>query len=227
MTHTFAIPDLHGRRDLLDAALAAIERRPPGKVVFLGDYVDRGHESRGVVERLMAGPPPGWEWVFLQGNHEVMMLDALDRPASLARWLGHGGAQTLVSYGHPPTGPANVSVVPPAHADWLGARPLLHVDRHRVFVHACIDPDVALDRQRAETLQWRRYSPDDDAPAHGRHVVHGHDAFPDGPLLLKHRSNLDAQAWRTGRLVVGVFDDDLPGGPVEIIEVGARGTSMQ
>lgn len=227
MTQTFAVPDLHGRRDLLDAALAAIEGRPPGKVVFLGDYVDRGHESRGVIERLMAGAPPGWEWALLQGNHEVMMLDALARPAALARWLGHGGAQTLVSYGHPPTGPANVSVVPPAHADWLASLPLLHVDRHRAFVHACIDPDVALDRQRTETLQWHRYSPGDDAPAHGRHVVHGHDAFADGPLLLRHRSNLDVEAWRTGRLAVGVFDDDVPGGPVEIIEVGARAASMQ
>lgn len=223
MSRTYAIPDLHGRFDLLEAALVALSAQAPGKVVFLGDYVDRGHESAAVVRCLMAGPPAGWSWICLQGNHEAIMLEAIRRPDRVSGWLESGGGQTLVSYGHAPTGPVDVSVVPSSHRDWLAALPLIYADSHRVFVHACVDPSAPLDRQRAEIVQWRRYRNDDDRPTHGRHVVHGHDAFADGPLLLKNRSNLDVEGWRTGRLAVGVFDDDVPGGPVEIVEVGRRG----
>jgi serine/threonine protein phosphatase 1 len=197
-----------------------LERREPGKVVFLGDYVDRGHESREVVQRLLEGPPAGWKWVCLQGNHEAMMLECIRRPGKLGWWLENGGAQTLVSYGHAPTGEVDVSVVPQPHLDWLSSLPLLHVDRHRIFVHAGVDPALPLDEQRAQFLQWHIHPEGHDLPVHARHVVHGHEQFTNGPILLKNRTNLDVFAWRTGRLVVGAFDDDTPGGPIEIIEIG-------
>lgn len=219
MSRTYAIADLHGRYDLLDAALCQIEAREPGRVVFLGDYVDRGPQSRQIIERLMAGPPPGWRWVCLQGNHEAMMLACIADPSKLRWWIGNGGGQTLISYGHPTQGKADVSVVPAAHLRWLRDLPMLHYDLHRVFVHAGVDPTRGLDDQTEARLQWYLY-PDGLDIGHGeRHVVHGHHQFYDGPILLKNRSDLDTFAWHTGRIVVGVFDDEKPGGPVEIIEV--------
>ena len=115
-----------------------------------------------------------------------------------------------------------IAYVPQTHIAWLDRLQLMHVDAHRVYVHAGVDPEVPLDRQDEVTMLWKRYPK---GYKHGfgeLHVVHGHDNDPDGPLLYEGRSNLDTLAWRTGRLTVGVFDDDRPGGPVELIVV--RGT---
>jgi serine/threonine protein phosphatase 1 len=96
---------------------------------------------------------------------------------------------------------------------------LLHVDAHRLYVHAGVDPEMPLDRQSDATLLWKRY-PKGFSGGFGKlHVVHGHDNFPDGPLLYDGRTNLDTQAWRTGRLTVGVFDDEIAGGPLDFIVV--------
>ena len=95
----------------------------------------------------------------------------------------------------------------------------MHVDNYRVYVHAGVDPEIPLDRQSEATLLWKRY-PKGFSSGFGKlHVVHGHDNYPDGPLLYEGRTNLDTLAWRTGRLVIGVFDDDRPGGPVDFIVV--------
>lgn len=220
---TFAIADLHGRFDLLERALSAIESAAvSGTVVFLGDYVDRGMESRKVVERLMAGPPPGWDWITLKGNHEDMMVECLRGRAPLDWWLSNGGAQTLISYGQRIGDLADPAVVPTEHVEWLDSLPLLFVNENRVFVHAGVDPTVSLANQSVKTVLWMLY-PDGFAEGHGgRHVVHGHHPFADGPLLLPGRTDLDTLAWYTGRLVVGVFDDEVPGGPTNLIEVLAN-----
>ena len=233
MAHTYAIADLHGRHDLLMAALHAIRDRdfdagkPGGVIVFMGDYVDRGPESRQIIETLMAGPEPvfgdnsGVRFVCLQGNHEDIMLQALADPRLLSWWVGNGGGQTLLSYGacEGDTIVSAYATVPPEHIDWLKVLPLTHVDEHRLFVHAGVDPTIPLNAQTAKTMQWMLY-PDGFADGHGtRHVVHGHHQFEDGPLLFSGRTDLDTFAWATGRLVVGVFDDDAPGGPVDLIEV--------
>lgn len=218
MPFTFAIGDLHGRADLLEAALSAIDARfSSGTVVFLGDYVDRGPDSRRVIERLMQGSKDGWEWICLKGNHEDLMFKGLvassgmfvDRPL----WIANGGDASLQSYGNDPKS------VPQAHLDWLEALPLMHVDLHRVYVHASVDPRLPLHGQSEGTLLWHLYDADDEGGHGDFHVVHGHDYFVGGPLLKKHRTNLDTFACGTGRLVVAVFDDGLAGGPVELIEI--------
>ena len=95
----------------------------------------------------------------------------------------------------------------------------MHIDNYRIYVHAGVDPEVPLDQQNETTLLWKRY-PKGFPDGFGRlHVVHGHDNSPEGPLLYEGRTNLDTLAWRTGRLVIGVFDDDTPGGPVDFIVV--------
>jgi serine/threonine protein phosphatase 1 len=104
-----------------------------------------------------------------------------------------------------------------AHIAWLDQLRLLHVDAHRIYVHAGLDLEVPLERQSETTLLWKRY-PKGFPDGFGRfHVVHGHDNCPEGPLLYDGRTNLDTLAWRTGRLTVGVFDDATPGGPVDFI----------
>lgn len=222
MAFTFAIGDLHGRFDLLEAALAAIETRAAGgTIVFLGDYVDRGPQSRQVIERLMAGPPPGWQWICLMGNHEAMLVEFLKFPQiGMPRFIANGGLATLASYGAAAWDPDALPPIPAAHVAWLAGLPLMHVDLHRIYVHAAIDRWRPLHRQREQTLLWDLY-PDNDEGGHGDfHVVHGHHQVPAGPVLKKHRTNIDTLAWRTGRLVVAVFEDARPGGPVEFIEVG-------
>jgi serine/threonine protein phosphatase 1 len=219
--NTYAIADLHGRLDILEAALAAIEAEAdePGTIVFLGDYVDRGPNSKGIIDRLMAGPPEGWTWICLQGNHEAMMVACVRGKAIMDWWIGNGGGWTLLSYGLDGKAPIDASVVPAEHLEWLDDLPLMFVDEHRVFVHAGVDPEATLEEQHPEVLQWKIYRLGDERGHRDRHVVHGHEQFPDGPILLAGRSDLDTFAWRTGRIVVGVFDNDIPGGPVKLIEV--------
>ena len=220
---TYAIADLHGSFDLLERALSTIERHGASArrrtVVFLGDYIDRGPQSRQIIERLTAGPPSGWKWICLRGNHEGIMLQTLANELKLDWWLDNGGAQTLTSYGNP-KGPYDPSVVPIEHQNWIRARPLFYADKHRIYVHAGVDPDLPLEEQTEDTLTWMRYPTRNvDIGWRDKHVVHGHDPFEDGPVILAHRTNLDTLAWFTGRLVAGVFNDDLPGGPIDLIEV--------
>jgi serine/threonine protein phosphatase 1 len=216
MSLTYVIPDIHGRDDLLREALSGIAGRSggePGRIVTIGDYVDKGPQSREVIDRLKSGVSAPWRLVTLKGNHDAMMVEALRDPAKMAGWMEKGGDAALASYG------GEVADVPPAHIAWLDELLLMHVDAHRLYVHAGVDPELPLDRQNETTLLWKRY-PEGFSDGFGKlHVVHGHDNFPDGPLLYEGRSNLDTQAWRTGRLIVGIFDDDRAGGPVDFIEV--------
>jgi serine/threonine protein phosphatase 1 len=216
MSLTYVIPDLHGRCDLLSEALAGITARSGGEagvIVTIGDYVDKGPQSKQVIDRLLPGVAEGWRFVALKGNHDAMMAEALRDPAKMASWLEKGGDAALASYGGAP------AAVPQTHIAWLDRLRLMHVDTHRLYVHAGVDPEVPLDRQSETTLLWKRY-PKGFPDGYGElHVVHGHDNYPDGPLLYPGRTNLDTLAWRTGRLTIGIFDDDRPGGPVDFIVV--------
>lgn len=216
MSLTYVIPDIHGRCDLLDRGLADIDAHSngdAGTIVTIGDYVDKGPDSRQVIERLLPGVAAGWKLVALKGNHDAMMADALHEPSKLARWLERGGDTALACYGGDP------AAVPPSHLLWLDGLRLMHIDNHRVYVHAGVDPELPLDQQTLTTLLWKRYPKGFPGGFGELHVVHGHDNFPDGPLLYEGRTNLDTLAWRTGRLVIGVFDDDRPGGPVDFIAI--------
>lgn len=226
MSLTYAIADLHGRYDLLVKALNAIFRRPGGgTVVTLGDYVDRGPESRQIIEHLKSlreNTRDGWSLVCLKGNHEDMMVETLTAPLNPQWWIGNGGGQTLISYGHLARGNYDPTVVPTDHIAWLSALPKMHVTKHRIYVHAGVDPTRSLDDQKDEVLLWWLY-PDGADLGHGeRHVVHGHHQFEDGPKLFANRTDLDTFAWYTGRIVVGVFDEEKPGGPIEVIEIRGK-----
>ena len=101
MSQTYVIPDIHGRSDLLNEALAAIDLRSGGEagaIVTIGDYVDKGPDSRGVIDRLLAGVDAGWKLVTLKGNHDALMVAALRDPAKMAAWMGKGGDAALADY---------------------------------------------------------------------------------------------------------------------------------
>jgi serine/threonine protein phosphatase 1 len=216
MSLTYVIPDIHGRYDLLSDALASIvahSRSEAGVIVTIGDYVDKGPDTKAVIGRLLTGVAPAWTLVTLKGNHDAMMVEALRDPAKMASWIEEGGDATLASYGGDPTD------VPQTHIAWLDRLRLIYVDEHRVYVHAGVDPEIRLDRQSETSLLWKRY-PDGFSQGFGKlHVVHGHDNFPDGPLLYQGRTNLDTLAWKTGRLMVGIFDNERAGGPADFIVV--------
>jgi serine/threonine protein phosphatase 1 len=216
MSLTYVIADIHGRYDLLSEALAEITLRSRGEaaeIVMLGDYVDKGPDSKGVIDLLLAGVDAGWNLVTLKGNHDALMVEALHDPSKMAAWMGKGGDAALASYG------GDLAAVPASHIGWLDRLQLLHVDAHRLYVHAGVDPELPLDQQCEATLLCKRYPSEFSGGFGTLHVIHGHDNHPEGPLLYEGRTNLDTLAWRTGRLTVGVFDDDRPGGPIDFIVI--------
>jgi serine/threonine protein phosphatase 1 len=223
--NTYVIADLHGRYDLLALALDQIERDAGpagGTFIVLGDFVDRGPQSREIIERLMEGPDlPNWRWIVLQGNHEAMMVSADKGGRREGLWLINGGYQTLESYNYE---------IPRSHLAWLRNLPVYFEDEHRIYVHAGVKFDAPLELTKKQTLQWMLYPSDqlyhgaeihpDHPHMSGKHVVHGHHQSPNHPLLKPHRTNLDSFAWATGRAVVGVFDG--AGGPTRVLQIRGR-----
>ncbi|RMF35431.1 MAG: serine/threonine protein phosphatase, partial [Alphaproteobacteria bacterium] len=186
----YAIGDIHGclaemqaMHARIAADLAAAPHRAP-LIVHVGDYVDRGPDSRGVIEALLNPALPDIETVSLLGNHDDLMLKFLDDPHGQwcrFHWLEDnlGGRATLASYGvtgHDPVRMAEEAraAVPAAHLDFLRARPRLHRVGSYVFVHAGIRPGVPLDEQDPEDLIWIRREFLDSRADHGAIVVHGH-----------------------------------------------------
>jgi serine/threonine protein phosphatase 1 len=221
MTRTYAIPDIHGRLDLLELAIDKIVEQSAGRqgtIVTLGDYVDRGPQSRQIIERLMGWKSETLTLIALKGNHEAMMWEVCNRLAELPWWIRNGADATLASYNlsEDSTG---VAAIPQSHLNWIAALPLIHADEHRVFVHAGLNPKILLDRQSEQTMLWMRYRKGDHSGHGRRHVVHGHHANSDAPIVTSGRTNLDGMAWKTGRLVVGVFEDDRPGGASHFMDV--------
>jgi serine/threonine protein phosphatase 1 len=229
MSKTYAIADLHGRFDLLEMALAKIANHAelPATVVTLGDYVDRGPNSRNIIGRLMGGlADEGWRLICLKGNHEDIMWQTCRRKVpDCGWWLDNGGGATLISYGQNEGDQADVTVVPDGHLKWIEQLPLMHVDKHRIFVHAGVNPNYSLNEQDPQDVIWKIYDDRDEGGHRQRHIVHGHHQHAHGPILKKNRTNLDTFAWYTGRLVIAVFDDETPGGPLEFLEV--RGQPVQ
>ena len=212
----YAVGDIHGRLDLLDELLDRIEADSAGRgmadtlVVFLGDLIDRGPDSRGVVERLMAfarGPLPAR---FLMGNHEEVFLKALGGDLRALRFLIRiGGRETILSYGvaeeeyraldFPELIALMQSKVPPDHARFLGGFEAWVEAGDYLFVHAGIRPGVALDDQTGTDLRWIR----DDFLRHrdgfGKIVVHGH-SITDAVDVRANRIGIDTGAYASGRL---------------------------
>lgn len=212
----YAIGDIHGRADLLHQLLWQIKadcRAGAAPVlVFLGDYIDRGLESRAVLDRLLAlRSEPGAEFRFLKGNHEAAMLDFLRRSSSGPAWLAFGGAETLYSYGvrAPPPGAspdelrrtseALRAALPPAHLSFLKDLELFVRYGNYVFVHAGLRPGKALEAQAEVDLLTIREPFIRSARKWPFIVVHGHTPEPNVHVDGR-RIGVDTGAYATGRL---------------------------
>jgi serine/threonine protein phosphatase 1 len=220
---TVAIGDIHGMYDMLDRLLVEINafsirergiERP--KLVFLGDYVDRGPDSRRVVRRLRA--LQGEFAVCLRGNHKDMMWRCEDRSIDWQKFILNGGTQTLASYA--------------GHEDefendrrWMASLRTSYEDELRIFVHAGIKPDQPLAEQTDDTKMWTRDEFINFQDAFPKYVVHGHtptfrrySSDPGSPDVRGNRCNLDTGACYGGTLSAAFFND-AEAGPFQTISV--------
>jgi serine/threonine protein phosphatase 1 len=202
-----AIGDIHGSLPKLHALLARCHLYADGRPMaftFLGDYIDRGRESAGVVRTVMELQSQlGDRVIALKGNHEAFALGVVDGTIPADDWLSQGGMATLASYGV-----ARAGELPREHVDWLRALPLSHDDGRRFFVHAGIDPRRPLAAQREHDLLWIREPFLSDRRDHGRLIVHGHTPVETGmPDLRANRVNLDTGAVFGGPLTAAIFSD--------------------
>ncbi len=217
----YAVGDVHGCLDRLLSVHALIAEdlaaRPVREscLVHLGDYVDRGPDSAGVLRHLREGAlPPVSRRVALMGNHDALMLSARQgNPESLALWLGNGGAATLESYGIAARDraiPARWGAISQDDIDFLTQLPLMHREGGYVFVHAGIRPGRELGEQVAADLLWIREPFLSDESPRDFVVVHGHTPTVE-PEILPARVGLDTGAALGGRLTCGVFEEETVG----------------
>ncbi|WP_416356585.1 metallophosphoesterase family protein [Aureimonas phyllosphaerae] len=211
-TVTYAIGDIHGRLDLLETLLAKVEddaetRDAHAKIVFTGDYVDRGADSRGVIERLIAGPKrPHDQFVCLRGNHDDLFVRAVTLGQGLPEWAWVLYWHTVVSYGLDRDSAINPNSSLSHHANYLAGLPLTHDDGTHLFVHAGIRPGVAIELQTEEDLLWIRQEFLDFEGPLPRRVVHGHTIIGDLPVLTANRISIDTGAFQSGILTAAVID---------------------
>lgn len=229
-TAIYAIGDIHGcaaELDRLHALIAEDAARLADGLkavrVYLGDYVDRGPDSKGVIDRLIEARETG-DAVFLIGNHDAELMAYLGDPATLARWRAIGATETLASYGMPPP-PVNPSPaalaayaaqfrmqVPEAHMAFLQALRPCWRSGDLFFAHAGVRPGLKLDEQSVQDLMWIREPFLSSGRNFGAFVVHGHSSG----YRIDMRANrlcIDTGAYATGALSAAVFD----GGPVRVL----------
>jgi serine/threonine protein phosphatase 1 len=218
----YVIGDIHGRADLLDKLLARVLEHAwsgPEKrtLIYVGDYVDRGADSRGVIERLLQ-PIPKFTTRFLRGNHDQAVLDFLSDPLFYRIWKSYGAQETLLSYGVRPPRFDEVQAIteardefaaklPPAHLAFFEALEMSAEVGDYFIAHAGVRPGVALDAQAKEDLLWIRddflFSNSD----FGKVIVHGHTPSDD-VVRRKNRIGVDTGAYATGHLTALVLEGD-------------------
>lgn len=224
----YAIGDVHGRLDVLlpllrdivnDAASAAPEDRP--LLVLLGDYVDRGPQSKGVVDLILKMLTVAHiETRALKGNHEEALLKFLDDPSFGPTWMEHGGAATMASYGvQPPASRLSTDAWTTARDQFAAALPADHLAFYQglelmlragdyAFVHAGVRPGVPLEHQAERDLLWIRHEFLQAPGPFGAVIVHGHTPAEE-PQLTRHRLGIDTGAYATGVLTaVRLFNEE-------------------
>jgi serine/threonine protein phosphatase 1 len=235
-SRVYAFGDVHGRADLLQQLRCEIKRslddRAPQKavVVGLGDYIDRGPDSRGVIELLQEGFDSRIEHVFLRGNHEELFLGFLNEPeASGKLWFRMGGLDCLRSYGvdiGPYTGASPdmskaredfVRCLPSGHVAFIQTLPMWSALGDYLFVHAGVRTHLPLSEQATEDLLWIREGFSDRDEPFEKIVVHGHSPT-DVPYVGRHRICIDTAAYATNRLTCIVLE----GTQREILQVGLQ-----
>jgi Calcineurin-like phosphoesterase len=221
-TIVYAIGDVHGRDDLLEDLLDQIvfhAQSTPAEhrvLVFLGDYVDRGWQSREVLERLASFNLDGFEAVFLKGNHEEALLSFLDDPHFLENWRQYGGLETLHAYGLKDLNfradedylrnvhSEFVTALPAHHRAFLLGLPTKYELGGYLFVHAGVRPGVPLEMQQEHDLRWIRDEFLNSQQDFGKRIVHGH-CPEEEPQVRPNRIGIDTGAYITGVLTAAVL----------------------
>jgi serine/threonine protein phosphatase 1 len=207
MNLTYAFGDIHGCLTQLKELISLCEadaNDQSARFVFLGDYIDRGPDSFGVVEYLIELQEHMPDHVIcLMGNHEDMLLAAADHSDWEDRWLSNGGTETLKSYGV-----THANQIPKDHIDWIRQLPKFHDDGLRFFVHAGVNPLYPLGQQEDFDLLWIREPFLSSSAGLGRLIVHGHTPTEDGkPDVRANRVNIDTGAVFGGPLTAAAFTD--------------------
>ena len=222
----YAVGDVHGHLDALDPLIKVIGKdalaSSPAErplLIFVGDYVDRGPASAGVVDLILSlKAQAAFEVHCLKGNHEEALLQFLGEPGFGPTWAEYGGAATLASYGvHPPTSrtdtdvwditaQAFAAVLPPAHLAFYQSLELMITVGDYGFVHAGIRPGIALDDQTERDLLWIRNPFLEWTGRHEKIIVHGHTPL-EAPQLLPNRIGIDTGVYATGILTAVRLDE--------------------
>jgi serine/threonine protein phosphatase 1 len=224
MTLTYAIGDIHGRHAALTDLLARIANHAGGRahrLVFLGDYIDRGPHSAAVVATLQDLQRQAPERVTcLMGNHEWLLLVARDDPSKEDWWFANGGDATLASYGV-----RGASDMPADAVAWCRSLPTHREGGRRYYVHAGVRPGLSLAQQSDEDRLWIREPFLSARASFGKYIVHGHTPCRTGrPDVRANRANLDTGAGFGGPLTAGVFNETQDR-PLEILQVGGWGAA--
>jgi serine/threonine protein phosphatase 1 len=218
----YAFSDIHGCADLLEKMFGVIDNDlfNAGSMraihVFLGDYIDRGPESRRTIDLLIERSQK-YETIFLKGNHEAILLEVLRGPSQLQAWKQYGGLQTLTSYGLKPT-------LNPDHAEQteLIEELVFRIAPHRqflenlrlhficgdfFFVHAGVRPGIPLTQQKEDDLLWIRDEFLNSEERFPKYIVHGHTPVR-APDIRHNRINIDTGAYATGNLTLLTIQGD-------------------
>lgn len=197
----YCFPDIHGRNDLLQKALTFVYSENPegGKIIFLGDYIDRGPDSLGVLETVM-NPPKNWEFICLLGNHEDMFVDGYS--TDHIPYYDVNTAESIVK------SPKLLDIL-----KWFDNLKLFHIEDKNVFAHAYYNDLYAKETQSKDQCIWTRMS-DTEAYTNrlqGLYLTHGHTPRKHGPIKAPNRLNLDAGAVFYDRFVIAEYYDGIKG----------------
>jgi serine/threonine protein phosphatase 1 len=220
----YAIGDIHGRLDLLDRLLDKIINHAKNtngldkQLIFLGDYIDRGPDSKGVIDRIVGLKWPRWKLVALRGNHDQMVLEFFNNPDVYQAWREFGADETIMSYQVRP--PSHVSPseyarvahdlkekLPPSHLNFIQESAYSHFSGDYMFVHAGIRPSIPLNEQTPDDLMWIREDFLRSKRRLDKVIVHGHTPTPT-PVVKPYRIGIDTGAYATECLTALVLESE-------------------
>ncbi len=221
----YVIGDIHGCADLLLKLLdSIIKDKKEAKdvernfLIFLGDYIDRGIDSKKTIDIMLTDIPDGFEVITLKGNHEEMMLDAMEHKEALPTWIHNGGQATLYSYGINPEnymlredatlllGTLLAAQMPTNHKKFFESLQLKADIGDYFFVHAGVNPNFSLKDQKERDLLWIRRRFLQHTGKFEKIIVHGHTPV-EKPEVHANRIGIDTGAWTTGCLTALCLED--------------------
>lgn len=209
----YCFPDIHGCSDLLNQALSFVYKENPngGKIIFLGDYIDRGPDNFGVLQTVM-NPPEGWEFITLLGNHELMFVDSY---MNGTQFYDVKAAQDIAGFEQNEFVMRNYIYqgIDRSVIEWMANLKVCHIEDKNVFAHAFYDDTRKPDEQVENECVWTRL---DDFMSfqnskQGLYLTHGHTPRKHGPVKSPNRTNLDCGAVFYGRFVIAEYYKDIQG----------------